>query len=80
MPAASDAKVSFRICNMEGKLDVSASEFKTYQLQLTGQEFIAYAWFINEPETVCDDFDYAYLTVTLPDGRVFKADERVFSG
>jgi hypothetical protein len=78
-PAAADVNVNFRVGNhYEDNFNVNASEFGTYQLQLTGQEFVAYAWTLPSGFSITEPTDTAVLTVTLPDGREFKADTTVF--
>lgn len=81
--AADDVKVHFSLAGWKQDFDVSASEFAQYQLQLTGQEFTAYAWPLPEEFKTAmtnsvDSVNTAYITVTLSDGREFTADTSVF--
>ena len=73
----SDAHLSYNICGVQGEVDITASDFKTYQLVLTGQPIVAYAWQMDDPEMDCDTYN-ANIVVTLPDGRWFEARETAF--
>ena len=75
--AASDAHLSYNICGVQGEVDITASDFKTYQLVLTGQPIVAYAWQMDDPEMDCDTYN-ANIVVTLPDGRWFEARKTAF--
>ena len=83
-PAASDVNVHFSVAGWEQNFNVTQAEFGQYQLQLTGQQFTAYAWTLPDEikaalhEGESYDSDTAYITVTLPDGRQFDAEETVF--
>ena len=72
MRAASDAQVLFVVISNSGleryrdEFNVTASEFKQYKLQLTGQPFIAYAWQIpNKISGIESSPDTATITVKL---------------
>jgi hypothetical protein len=61
------------------EFNVKASEFKQYELQLTGQPFIAYAWQIPEKVSgIASSPDTATITVTLPNGKTFTAEDTIF--
>lgn len=77
-PAAADVNVRFRIGSQyEDSFRVGAGDFQQYELALTGQPFIAYAWNLPSDFTLYGS-ETAYITVELPDGRAFTADARVF--
>lgn len=84
--AASDANVSFVVTSESGRelyrdeFSVKASDFQQYQLQMTGQPIFAYAWQIPELIEADGDslsLDTALLTVTLPNGKVFTAEQKI---
>lgn len=78
-PAAADVNVKVKVgMSYEDEFVAPASEFKVYKLQLTGQEFVAYAWNLPEDFYGPGSSKTAIITVTLPDGRELKADTRVF--
>ena len=56
--------------------DVSSSDFKQYELALTGQPVIAYAWQIDQSKVrgsgATSPLNNAEIKVTLPDRREFS--------
>lgn len=86
--ATSDASVQFRIVSGSGtelysqNFDIKASDFAQYELRLTGQPLIAYAWFLDAPpsrfESSSLDLPEAFITVTLPNGKSFNAKTTLF--
>jgi hypothetical protein len=83
---ASDANVTVQVKRDDGSLvysqnfTVSQDDFKTYQLQLTGTQFLAYAWQIDASNLQHSDLEVlkGYLTVTLPNGKTYSTDTSVF--
>jgi hypothetical protein len=73
--AASDALVHVKTYAYDQEFQISASDFKEYRLQLTGQPVYAYAW--QTTESIGRD-THVVLTVTLPNGEQFKTSDRVF--
>jgi hypothetical protein len=61
------------------EFDVKASDFQEFQRQFTGEPLTAFYWQIKDaPIGNGMSYDNAYLTVTLPNGEVFTADDLVF--
>jgi hypothetical protein len=61
------------------EFDVKASDFQEFQRQFTGEPLTAFYWQIKDaPIGNGLSYDNAYLTVTLPNGEVFTADDLVF--
>jgi hypothetical protein len=79
--SASDANVKFSIRDSSGNdlysraFNIGSYDFEEYKLLLTGAPIIAYAWQFNQGDVrgSSDSFKTSYLTVSLPNGKVFDA-------